>query len=66
MIDVGSVVRIGRSKHNFEVMSINECPENSDYDIFWLKWGDNEDCQELKGIALYTGNFRKELTEIVV
>jgi len=45
MINVGSVVRIGKNKRNFEVMSINEHLDNSDYDIFWLTWGDNEDYQ---------------------
>jgi hypothetical protein len=47
-------------------MSIDKYSDNPEYDICWLMWGDNEDCQELKGISLYTGNFRRELTEIVV
>ena len=66
MIDVGSVVRIGAGKAYFEVMSIDKCPEDSEYDICWLMWGDNKGYSELKGIPLYTGNFRKELTKVVV
>lgn len=63
---LGSVVRKLIGEVSFEVMSIDKCPNNSEYDICWLMWGDNEGYTELKGIALYTGCFRKELTEIVV
>ena len=66
MIVAGSKVTFGKNKYKFEVISIDKCIENPDYDICWLMWGDNEGYLEIKGTPLYSGNFRKELTELLV
>lgn len=66
MIVVGSKVTLGKNKSVFEVISIDKFIDNPDYDICWLMWGDNENYQEIKGTPLYSGNFRKELTELSV
>ena len=62
MLKEGSKVKTDNGKYIFEVMSIDRQPENPDYDIFWLMWADKSH-PEIYGISLYTGYFRKELTE---